>query len=72
MGYLWQENAGALNGFSSILWGNIPRGSEQMTLTELKQKYSFTKHLLFSILKGRTVIIYAHHSSQRSVKLLLS
>lgn len=54
----------ALESFSSILWGysvaNAGKG-----LYELKSRFSFFKHIVFSLLKGRTVVVYGNSQFRR-------
>lgn len=59
-----------LESFASILWGysksNAGRG-----ILELRNRYSFVKHIIFSLLKGRPVVIYAQPSNERYIYIYI-
>jgi len=63
-----------LESFSSILWG-FSRNNLNMSgrgINDIKFRFTFTKHLLFSLLKGRPVVVYALPTSESVVRKIVT
>eukprot|EP01114_Cavostelium_apophysatum_P003624 TRINITY_DN1365_c0_g1_i4.p1 TRINITY_DN1365_c0_g1~~TRINITY_DN1365_c0_g1_i4.p1 ORF type:complete len:879 (+),score=189.03 TRINITY_DN1365_c0_g1_i4:167-2803(+) len=60
----------ALESFSSVLWGSSSHFSGK-SLFALRREFSFLKHLIYSLLKGRTVVIYSSPNNEANARRLV-
>eukprot|EP01119_Soliformovum_irregulare_P012620 TRINITY_DN3289_c0_g1_i3.p1 TRINITY_DN3289_c0_g1~~TRINITY_DN3289_c0_g1_i3.p1 ORF type:complete len:524 (+),score=82.46 TRINITY_DN3289_c0_g1_i3:901-2472(+) len=61
-----------LQSFAAQLWGSYHSPSTSSCILEFKMKYSFAKHLIYSLLKGRTVVIHASPVHESVVRRLVA
>lgn len=60
-----------LESFAGILWG-YSKNLYGKGIIEFKTRYSYFKHIIYAILKGRPLIIYAHNTNESLVKKLVT
>jgi len=68
---LFQNNNFLMESFVSFLWG-YSSNNHGKGIMEFRNRYSFAKHVVYSLLKGRTVIIYAQPQNEMAARKLVT